>query len=102
MTYKHFKMDKLKTALSMIREDCYMSSIDFSDGYYSVPVAICDQKYLMFLFAWQLHKFLCLINGLTSASSYFIKILKPVFVALHKEGYDIMGYLNDSILFGDN
>ena len=28
--------------------------------------------------------------------------MKPVFAALHKEGHDIKGYLDDSILFGDN
>ena len=28
--------------------------------------------------------------------------MKPAFAALYKESYDIMGYLDDSILFGDN
>ena len=79
-----------------------MSSIDLSNAYYSIPVAICDQKYLMFQFAGQLYKFVCLPNGLTSAPRLFTKLLKPVIAALHKEGHDIMGYLDDSILFGDN
>ena len=96
VTYRHFKMDNLKTTLSMVRKDCYMSSIDLSNAYYSIPVAICDQKYLMFQFAGQLYKFVCLPNGLTSAPRLFTKILKPVFAALHKEGHDIMGYLDDS------
>ena len=55
----------------------------------------------MFQFAGQLYKVVCLPNGLTSAPRLFTKILKPVFAALHKEGHDIMGYLDDSILFGD-
>ena len=84
----------------MVRKDCYMSSTDLSNAYYSVPVAICDQKCLMFPFAGQLYKLVSLPNGLT-ASTLFTKILKPVFAALHKEGH-IMGYLNDSVLFGDN
>ena len=96
VTYRHFKMDNLKTALSMVRKDRYMSSIDFSNAYYSIPVAICDQKYLMFQFAGQLYKFVCLSNEVTSAPRLFTKILKPVFAALHKEGHDIMGYLDDS------
>ena len=102
VTYRHFKMNNLKTVLPMVRKDCYMSSIDLSNAYYSVPVAICDQSYLMFPFAGQLYKFVCLPNGLTSAPRLFTKILKPVFAALHKEGHDIMGYLDDSVLFGDN
>ena len=66
------------------------------------PVAISDQKYLMFQFEGQLYKFVCLPNGLTSAPRLFTKILKPIFAALHKEGHEIMGYLDDSILFGDS
>ena len=54
----------------------------------------------MLQFAGKLYKFVCLPNGLTYAT--YTKILKPVFVALHREGHDIMGYLDDSILFGDN
>ena len=56
----------------------------------------------MFQFEGQLYKFVCLPNGLTSAPRLFTKILKPVFAALHKEGHHIMGYLDDSILFGNN
>ena len=101
VTYRHFKMDHLKTALSMVRKECFMSSIDLRNAYYSVPVAICDQTYLMLQFAGQLYKFVCLPNGLTSAPRLFTKILKPVFDPLYKEGHDTMGYLDDSILFED-
>ena len=102
MTYRHFKMDNLKTALPMVRKDCYMSSIDLSNANYSIPVAICGQKYLMFQFVGQLYKFVCLSNALTSTPGLFTKILKPGFAALHKEDHDIMGILDDSILFGHN
>ena len=85
----------------MVRKDCVMSSIDLSNAYYSVPVAICDQKYLMFQFAGRLEKFVCFSNDLTSPPKLFTKILKPVFAALHRGDHDIMGYLDDSILFSD-
>ena len=101
LTYRHLKMDNLETALSMVRKDCFISSTDLSDAYYSVPVAICDQKYPILQFAGQLYKFVCLPNGLTSAPRLFTKILKPVFAAPYKGGHDIMSYLDDSILFGD-
>ena len=48
VTHRHFKMDTLNTALDMVRKNCYMARIDFTDAYYSVPVATVDQKYLMF------------------------------------------------------
>ena len=56
-----------------------MASIGLSDDYYSVPVALTDQKYLLFKFEGQLYKFVCLPNGLSSAPRIFTKLLKPVF-----------------------
>ena len=99
--YGHFKMDNLKAALNMMRQNCFMASIDLSDAYYSVPVTLTDQKYLLFTFEGQLYKFVCLPNGLSSAPRIFTKLLKPVFSALHKQGHEIMGYLDDSFLMGD-
>ena len=46
-------MDTLSTALSMVRENCYMSSIDLCGAYYSDPLALSDQKYLVFCFEGQ-------------------------------------------------
>ena len=99
--YQHFKVDNLKSALNMMRQNCFMASIGLSDAYYSVPVALTDQKYLLFKFEGQLYKFVCLPNGLSSAPRVFSKLLKPVFSALHKQGHQIMGYLDDSFLIGD-
>ena len=65
--YRHFKMDNLNAALGMVRQNCYMASIDLADAYYTVPVALSDQKYLVFNFEGQLYKYVCLPNGLSSA-----------------------------------
>ena len=98
VVYRHFKMDNLKTALNMMRHNCFMVSIDLSDAYYSVPVALTDQKYLLFKFEGQLYKFVCLPNGLSSAPRIFTKLLKPVFAALRKQGHQIMCCLDGSFL----
>ena len=50
VVYWHFKMDNLSTFLNMVRQDCYMASIDLADAYYTVPVLCMDQKYLLFQF----------------------------------------------------
>ena len=54
IVYRHFKMDNLKTALNTMRKNCFIASIDLSDTYYSVPVALTDQKYLLLKFEGQL------------------------------------------------
>ena len=102
MIYRHFKMDNLKTALSMVRKDCFMSSIDLSDACYSVPVAIWDQNFQCFSLQDNCTIFVCLSHGVTSAPRLFTKTLKPVFAALHKVGHNIIGYPDDSILFRHN
>ena len=94
-------MDNLNAALGMIRQNCYMASIDLADTYYTVPVTLSDQKYLVFNFEGQLYKYVCLPNGLSSAPHIFTKLTKPVFSALRKQGHQIMGYLDDSFLMGD-
>ena len=76
-----------------------MPSIDLTDAYYSV--AITDQNYILFKFEGQLYKYVCPPNGLSSSPRIFTIILKPVFSALHEEGYQIIGYLDDSFLVVD-
>ena len=62
----HFKMETLNSILKLIRPNCYMTSIDLKDAYYSVKIFEKHQKYLKFVFDGKLYQFACLPNGLTS------------------------------------
>lgn len=46
--YHHFKMDTFESALKIISPCCFMSSVDFKNAYYSIPVATEHQKFLQF------------------------------------------------------
>ena len=48
VTYQHFKMDTIWTAIRMMRPGCFMASIDLKDANYSVPIHKDHQKYLKF------------------------------------------------------
>ena len=48
--YHHFKMDTLESAITIIKPDGYMASIDLEDASYTVAIAEEHQKYLKFLF----------------------------------------------------
>ena len=37
--YHHFKMDSINTVLNLITKDCFMTSIDLKDAYYSVKIS---------------------------------------------------------------
>ena len=38
VSYHHFRMDTIWTAVHMMTPGCYMASIDLKDAYYSVPI----------------------------------------------------------------
>ena len=41
-----FKMHGLKDILKMVEKNCFMTSLDIKDVYYSIPVDENSQKYL--------------------------------------------------------
>ena len=103
VTYHHFKMDTLETAIRLVRPGCYMTSIDLKDAYYSIPIALEHQKYLKFIWRDQLYAFTSLPMGLTSSPRIFTKILKPIFSYLRSQfGHTCLGYIDDSFYLEDS
>ena len=100
--YQQFKMESLTCAAQLMKKNCYMASIDLTDAYYTVPVAVEHRKYLRFLWRNRLFQYTCLPNGLASAPRNFTKLLKPVYSTLRSQGYLNVGYIDDSYLQGDS
>ena len=48
VTYRHFKMDTLKSALELVTQNCFFCSVDFKDAFYSVRVHPRHRKFLRF------------------------------------------------------
>ena len=101
MVYHHFKMDTLWTVVRMMKQNCFMASIDIKDAYYSVPISENDQKYLKFEWNDAIYKFTCFPNGLALCPRKFTKLLKPVYCCLRKKGHISSAYIDDSYLQGD-
>ena len=59
IAYQHLKMDILEHALKLVTPGCFMASIDLKDAFYSVPIAVEDQKYLKFLWHNKLFTVAC-------------------------------------------
>ena len=98
--YHHFKMETLKTAISLVSKNCYFGSIDLQDAYYSCTVNSDDRKYLRFIWKDQKYQFTCLVMGLASSPRIFTKLMKPVFSTLRKQGYANVSYIDDTLLIG--
>ena len=101
VTYRHFKMESLQTAIDMVQQGCYMGSLDLSDAYYSIPVVEGDRKLLRFNWRGELYQFTCLPNGLAQAPRTFTKVLRPVFATLQEQGHSCFGYIDDTFIMGE-
>jgi hypothetical protein len=98
--YHHFKMETLKSILTLVYPGVYMMKLDIKDAYYSVYINKVDQKLLKFQFMDTLYQFVALPNGYTGGPRKFTKLLKPVLATLRKKGISLAAYLDDLIIFG--
>ena len=98
VTYQHFKMESLQSAVQLIQKDYWMAVLDLKDAYYSVAVNPQHRKYLRFEFKDTLYEFTCLPNGLASAPRVFTKLMKPVIAILRSKGYLLVIYMDDILL----
>ena len=98
--YRHFKMESIHTCTQLMRQGCYMASIDLKDAYYLVPIHTEHQKYLKFMWKGVLCQFTCLAQELSSAPRLFTKLMKPVSSYLRGKGHISSGYIDDSLLIG--
>ena len=80
--YRKFKMDTLEAAIKLLKPNCFMTSIDLRDAYYSIPIVLEYRKYLKFSWRGVLYQFTVLPMGLTSSPRIFTKVLKPFFCYL--------------------
>lgn len=100
--YQHFKMTNLKMALDLVRPDMFLTSIDLSDAYFTVPIHEECRKYLKFRWKGQLFQFAALPNGLACAPRLFTKLMNPVFTFFRKKGWSCFQYIDDSIIMDDS
>ena len=98
--YRHFKMETFENAISLIRKDMFMASLDIRHAYYSVRIAEEDQIYLRFVWRQRIYQFTCCPNGISHGPLWFTKLMKPVYANLRNIGHISTGFIDDSLLGG--
>ena len=86
----------------MMTKDMFMCSLDTRHAYHSVPVAREHRKYLRFVWKEQIYEFTCCPNGLSCMPLKFTKLLKPLYAKLRTDGHVCTGFIDDSLLGGNN
>lgn len=95
-------METIRSALCLVKQDCWLTSVDLKDAYYSVPVYSTNREFLKFIWKNQCYQYTCFPNGLSSAPRVFTKLLKPVFSTLRKKSFESVTYIDDILLLGDS
>ena len=93
----HFKMDTVKQAIELINPGSFFASVDFKHAYYSVSISENDRKYLRFVWQGKAYQFAVMAQGLCTAPRAYTKLLKPVFAFLRKQGFTVLGYIDDTL-----
>ena len=104
--YHKFKMETLVSIIKLMREGCFMCSLDLSDAYYSVNVAVEHRKFHCFPWESQgvrkIYAYTCYPNGLSSAPRDFTKLLKPPLAYLRLQGVVVAIYIDDTYIQGSS
>ena len=90
-----FKMETLETIRTSLQQGEWVTSIDFKDAYFHIPIQEQSRKYLRFHVQGQTYQFKALLFGLSTAPLEFTVVAKEVkLMAIHK-GIRIHQYLDD-------
>ena len=92
---KKFKMETPETIRTSLKKGEWITSIDFKDAYFHIPIQEQSRKYLRFHIQGQTYQFKALPLGLSTAPMEFTIIAKEVKLMAIQKGIRIHQYLDD-------
>ena len=90
-----FKMETLETIRTSLQSGEWVTSIDFKDAYFHIPIEEQSRKYLRFHVEGQTYQFKALPFGLSTAPLEFTVVAKEVKLMATHRGIRIHQYLDD-------
>ena len=93
-----FKMETPETIRLSLQKREWVTSLDFSDAYFHIPINQRSRKYLRFFLNSQTFQFTALPFGLATAPLEFTKVTKEVKLMAQAKGIRIHQYLDDWLL----
>ena len=98
LTTSTFKMETPETIWLSLQKGEWVTSLDFSDVYFHIPIAQRSRKYLRFHLNKVNFQFTSLPFGLAMALLEFTKVVKEVKLMAQARGIRIHQYLDDWLL----
>ena len=93
-----FKMETPETIRLSLQKGEWVTSLDFSDAYFHIPIAQRSRKFLRFHLNKVSFQFTSLPFGLATAPLEFTKVVKEVKLMAQAQGIRIHQYLDDWLL----
>ena len=93
-----FKMETPETIRLSLQKGEWVTSLDFSDAYFHIPINPRSRKYLRFHLHSQTFQFRALPFGLATAPLEFTKVVKEVKLMAQSRGIRIHQYLDNWLL----
>ena len=90
-----FKMETPETIRLSLQKGEWVTSLDFSDAYFHIPISQRSRKYLRFFLGRKAYQFTALPFGLATAPLEFTKVVKEVKLMAQARGIRIHQYLDD-------
>ena len=90
-----FKMETQETIRSSLQVGEWVTSIDFKDAYFHIPIHSQSRKYMRFHIQGQSYQFKALPFGLSTAPMEFTVVAKEVKLMALRQGIRIHQYLDD-------
>ena len=92
---QHFKMDSMKTVLSLVQKGDYAFSLDLADAYLYLPIFPKHRKFLRFCVNQQVYQFRVMAFGPKVAPRTFTKCVTVVAAFLRQQSLKLSVYLDD-------
>ena len=93
-------METPETIRISLQQGEWVTSLDFSDAYFHIPIHPGSRKYLRFHFQNQSYQFKALPFGLSTAPMEFTSVVKEVKLMAQSRGIRIHQYLDDWLIRG--
>ena len=90
-----FKMETPETIRTSLHQGEWVTSIDFKDAYFHIPIHPQSRKYLRFHLLGQSYQFKALPFGLSTAPMEFTTVVKEVKLIAQSQGIRVHQYLDD-------
>ena len=94
--YVKFRMTTVKNIKTWLQEGSYMTSLDLSDAYFSIPLHHTVFKFVRFVWRDLTYEYLTNMFGLGPSARLFTKVLAPVVRFLRRAlNSEMAGYIDD-------